>query len=118
MLTAGKGNACSSRGDSIFLSFLHSKQLQSQKNAIYFLDLAAEQRIKSPLLFSFDCGRSSSSVVGSDRWQILMFDALRRVEHLIIRSAVHSQFDARSPYVSQPPLLVFSVLPNHLVRPV
>src|SRR5215471_17060754 len=27
-----------------------------------------------------------------------------------IRSAVHSQFDVRSPPVSQPPLLVFSVL--------
>jgi hypothetical protein len=31
-------------------------------------------------------------------------------------SAVHSQFDVRSSYVSQPPLLVFSVLPNHLIR--
>src|SRR5215475_7764177 len=27
-----------------------------------------------------------------------------------IHSAVHSQFDVRSPHVSQPPLLVFSVL--------
>src|SRR5215510_15480134 len=27
-----------------------------------------------------------------------------------IHSAVHSQFDVRSPFVSQPPLLVFSVL--------
>jgi hypothetical protein len=34
-----------------------------------------------------------------------------------IRSAVHSQFDVRSPYVNQPPLLVFSVLLKHLVRP-
>jgi hypothetical protein len=32
-----------------------------------------------------------------------------------IRSAVHSQFDVRSTYVSQPPPLVFSVLLDHLI---
>jgi hypothetical protein len=57
---SGEGNACSSRSDSIFLSFRHSKQLQSQKNAIYFLDLAVEERIRSPLLLSFDCVRDAS----------------------------------------------------------
>src|SRR5262247_413478 len=36
--------------------------MQSQKNAIYFLDLRAEQRIVSPLLLSFDCGCPPSSV--------------------------------------------------------
>src|SRR5262245_2131414 len=36
--------------------------MQSQKNAIYFLDLRAEQRIGSPLLLSFDCGCLPSSV--------------------------------------------------------
>jgi hypothetical protein len=30
---------------------------------------------------------------------------------------VRSQFDVRSLYGSQPPLLVFSVLLKHLVRP-
>src|SRR5262245_30809537 len=32
--------------------------MQSQKNVFCFLGLAAEQRIESPLLFSFDCGHS------------------------------------------------------------
>src|SRR5262245_58804723 len=47
-----------------FLYFRHSKQLQSQRNAIYFLDLAAEQRIQSPLLFSFDCVRDGGDALG------------------------------------------------------
>jgi len=50
-----------------FLSFRHSKQLQSQKNAIYFLDFAAEQRITSPLLLSFDCMRDAVDSRGMPR---------------------------------------------------
>jgi hypothetical protein len=33
-----------------------------------------------------------------------------RMEHLDIHSAVHSQFDVRSPYVSQPLAYPFSLL--------
>jgi hypothetical protein len=51
---SGEGNTCSSRSDSIFLSFRHSKQLQSQKDAIYFLDLAPEQRIANPRVGQLD----------------------------------------------------------------
>src|SRR5262245_38793657 len=38
-----------------FLHFRHSKHMQSNKNLFSFLALAAEQRIKSPLVLSFDC---------------------------------------------------------------
>src|SRR5215813_11476453 len=63
---SGDGNACSSRSDSIVPSFGHSN-LQSQRNAIYFLDLAAEQRIENPVLLSFDCGYPSSLWDGTAR---------------------------------------------------
>ena len=39
----------------LILAFPHSKRLQSQTKRLCSLYLAAEQRIESPLLFSFDC---------------------------------------------------------------
>jgi hypothetical protein len=54
--TARRGNSCSRRRVIRFCaSSRHSKHMQSRKNPIYFLGLAAEQRIRSPLLLSFDC---------------------------------------------------------------
>jgi|SRR5215813_928728 len=40
--------------------------MQSQENVFSFLALAAEQRIKSPLLFSFDCGPWISDIQTAD----------------------------------------------------
>jgi len=60
MLTAAKG-MCVLAG---VIRFFCPSDIQSSckapKTATYFLDLAAEQRIKSPLLQSFDCACSSS----------------------------------------------------------
>src|SRR5262245_50760397 len=48
-------------------SFRHSKHMQSQKNVFSFLALAAEQRIVSPLLFSFDCGCIGDAMTTQNR---------------------------------------------------
>jgi hypothetical protein len=70
MFTAAKGMSVLVGVIRFFLPFPHSKQLQSQNKSLCSLALRAEQRIQSPLLYSFDCVRDGGDALGTAQYGI------------------------------------------------
>src|SRR5262249_31050258 len=89
--------------------------------AIYFLDLAAEQRIQSPLLFSFDCGRGAVDCLcclhrSLPGMTIKLCDEPATLAYGL-NSTLHRQADCRLCMKPGRPIDVFSQSPQCLPPP-